>query len=347
MTQHEQLLEEAVENSSDWAGGLKNRYVLVTGASGFLASSLLVFLARLNEKYRLGLQLHATARRPVGEVPLFSFLNVAPPPTWELASVEESVIPREPGIIVVHTASFGSPRDYQREPLATFEANTRGILGLFERAAMARASRLFYFSSAEVYGQPPNDQIPTGEDYVGGLPTLVARSIYGESKRMAEVLGTCEAERLGVPYTVLRPWNLYGPGQRLHDGRVPMEFVRQAMMDGRISLLSNGSPRRCFCHVWTGIRQIAGLLAAEDSDGAWNIGFAGEEKSILETALCCAQVCGLPVNSVLYDSSAKAGGIHRSAPDISKVERKVGAVPCVCLDRGLQTMREWTEFLLR
>lgn len=345
MTLHKQLLEEAVAHSAAWAERLRGKSVLVTGASGFLASSLLVFLDHMDRQYDLGMDLHATARRSVDQVELFRFLGVNPPGCWVRAAVEATVVPTIPGIIVVHTASFGSPKDYEREPLETFEANTRGLLGLYAEAARARASQVVYLSTAEIYGQPPDDQIPTEEDYVGGLPTLATRSIYGESKRMAEVLGACQAQLIGIPFTAIRPWNIYGPGQKLEDGRVPMEFMRQALADGQITLLSNGSPRRSFCHAWTGVRQIAGLLGANQLADAWNVGYGLAEASMLETARSCARACGLADANVVYNPNAIAPGMQRSAPDTSKIDRELGTIPPVPLDKGLATLREWIQFL--
>ena len=345
-TVHEELLDEAVAHSRNWAAGLRDRAVLVTGASGFLASSVLVFLSRLNREFQLNLDLHATARRPPSEVPLFQFMGIEAPAQWVCESVQQTTVPGIPGIIVLHAASFGSPTDYQREPIETFGANTLGLLHLYERSAAARASRVVYLSSAEVYGQPPTAQIPTPEDYPGSLPTLAPRSVYGESKRMAEVLGACQAQSTGIPFTAIRPWNIYGPGQRPADGRVPMEFVRQAIGNREIRLISDGSPMRSFCHAWTGVRQIVGLLAGtSDSVSAWNVGFGGEEISMLETARLCARSCGFPESIVHHDPHAVAPGMKRSAPDTSKVDRLLGPAPVVPLERGLATLREWVDFL--
>ena len=95
MKAHENLLEEAVRNSSECACRLKSKSILVTGASGFLASSLLIFLERLDRRFGLKLDLHATARRPPHQVGLFRFLEVSPP-NWVVSSVEDTILRRVP-----------------------------------------------------------------------------------------------------------------------------------------------------------------------------------------------------------------------------------------------------------
>ncbi|MFN0066138.1 MAG: NAD-dependent epimerase/dehydratase family protein [Limisphaerales bacterium] len=345
---HRELLEAAVASAGPALAPLRDAAVYVTGASGFLAASLLAFLKVADERHGLGLRLAGSARRTAAQVPLFRYLDVAAPATWEVAPAEAAVLPAADGLIVVHAASYGSPRDYLREPLATYEANTTALLRLYRQAAARGARHFVYVSTAEVYGQPPESAMPTPEDYIGGLDTLAVRSVYGESKRMAEVLGACLAAETSVPFTALRPWNLYGPGQRRDDGRVPVEFLRQAAEEGAIILASDGTPRRCPCFVWDGIRQIAATLGASSaSPVAWNIGNPAEEITMLDLARRCAATAGLPADAVRWNPAAKAGGMSRSVPDVCRVQALAGDVPFRPLADGLAATLDWLRFLAR
>jgi nucleoside-diphosphate-sugar epimerase len=346
MTVHRQLLDKAVQASAPMAPGLRGLPIYVSGASGFLASSLLVLLSEMDRQHGLGLKLYASARRKIEDVRLFDFVRIRPNVQWQIAPVETAALPNVPGLIVVHTASYGSPRDYQLHPFATFDANTAGLKSLYAQAAAIKAAQFVYFSSGEVYGQPPDSAIPTPESYIGGVDLLSPRSIYGESKRMAEVLGTCLAEQTGIPFVAIRPWNTYGPGQRLEDGRVPMEFIRQARQDRAIKLASNGSPRRSFCHVWDGSRQVMSVFGRTTKTSAFNTGCGTAEISILELARACAAACGLPEKAVTYDAKANAPGLLRCAPNVAAVSRLPGTpVSFDPLEPGLQTLVEWVDFL--
>lgn len=343
---HKTFLDEAATAFGPLARRLMNLSVYVSGASGFLAANLLVFLHELNRREHLNLRLFASARRPMDQVPLFEFLAVRPEVEWEVSPVETAHVPAADRLVVLHTASYGSPRDYLCHPVETFDSNTQGMIRLFQQCEASRVRQFVYFSSAEIYGQPPETAIPTPEDYVGGLETLTARSIYGESKRVSEVLGVCLGQARKIPFTVLRPWNLYGPGQRLADGRVPMEFIRQARQDGVIRLASNGSPQRSFCYVWDGVRQMVATLGHSAPVQALNIGQNLEEISILQLASRCATASGLAPGRVEFDPGAKAAGLQRCLPDTRAVERLMGeAQRFTPLPAGLLALHEWVGFL--
>lgn len=347
---HRKLLERSIQDFGPHAAGLDNATIYVTGASGFLASSLMVFLSELADAARVKIRLCASARREMDAVPLFRFTGIKPKAEWQIAPVETAKIPDAENLIVVHTASYGAPKDFMRDPIGTYTANTQGLINLFSQKKTIR--HFVYFSSAEIYGQPDGTNIPTPETYRGSLDTLSTRSIYGESKRMAEVLGVTLGEKYKVPFTALRPWNVYGPGQKPGDGRVPMEFVRQARFDKKIILASNGSPTRAFCHVWDAMRQITAALdfsSAAMAARAFNIGNPSEEISMIQLARRCAAATGADTDIVQYNPSARAPGLQRCQPDVRAVTAltKASVLNTIPLDEGIKTLVEWNDFLSR
>jgi nucleoside-diphosphate-sugar epimerase len=206
-----------------------------------------------------------------------------------------------------------------------------------------------YLSSAEIYGQPSPDAIPTTEDFSGGPNLSDPRTIYAESKRMAEVLGVVLANETGIPFTAVRPWNLYGPGQRAADGRVPIALMRMAMQEGSIKLRSDGTPRRSPCFVWDGLLQMAACLdPARAGLGPVNIGNPSDELSIVELARRCAKEAGLGADRVHVSTTGPGQGLARCAPNVDRVgARACSALPPMTpLSEGLAVLREWVAWTL-
>ena len=339
--------DSAAEAAAEQLTPLRGRPIHVNGASGFLASNLIALLDRASALGGLRLSLHASARRPRQQVSLFRFLGLDPQVRWERSPAETTTLPELEGCVAIHTASYGAPADYLGQPMETFRANTDGLIRTFQEARRIGAAHVVYLSSAEVYGQPPRESIPTPEDYLGGPDLGDVRSIYAESKRMAEVLGAALSRETGIPFTAVRPWNLYGPGQRLGDGRVPIALMRMALEQDSISLQSDGTPRRSVCFAWDGLLQ---LIACLDPTGApagpVNIGNPDDELTILELAHRCAEAAGLPAGRVQCAPPGAGGGLARCLPEVSRVRARarVPLPPLTPLAEGLSLLREWVQW---
>src|SRR5262249_54145958 len=90
---------------------------------------------------------------------------------------------------VIHMASIASPSFYRQFPLRTIDANVWGLRRLLD--FYARSSNLkgfLFFSSSEIYGDPPPESIPTPESYRGSVNCQGPRACYDESKRFGETL---------------------------------------------------------------------------------------------------------------------------------------------------------------
>jgi nucleoside-diphosphate-sugar epimerase len=296
--------------------------------------------------YGLGLNICASARRSYDAVPFYRFVELEGKPTWQIASAEETILSGNDPLIVVHTACYGAPEDYMSKPMETYSANTDALSRLF-RLSEGRLAHMVYFSSAEVYGQPDNSHIPTCENYHGRLHTTNPRSIYGESKRMGEVLAVTLAGQENIPLTLLRPWNLYGPGQKIGDSRVPFAFIKQAITGGYIKLNSDGSPSRSFCYVLDGIFQIAvSLIPSMVPVRVFNIGNGLNEISIRELARACCRICGLPTDALEIGKADGGSSIVRCCPSTGCIEDHIGTkFNYTSLDDGLKQTLEWFLFL--
>ena len=342
---HRTLLDQAVQAFAPCVTQLAGASVYVNGASGFLASNLLLFLSEANRYHALKLRLFASARRPMDQVSVFRFTGIVPEVNWQIASAQEAQLPQEDGLIAVHTASYGSPKDYLREPMETMDANIKGMARLFDGPVLP--AHVVYLSSAEIYGQPPEQAIPTPETFIGGSDLSSPRCIYAESKRVTEAMGIVLTSKFGIPLTVIRPFHIYGPGQRLEDGRIPIEFLRQARVSGGIHLNGDGTPTRCLCYAWDGIRQLASALPrGPEPLRAFNIGNPALECSVLKAAQACANTVLRGSSQVTCGSPRGNGGAQRCIPSIDRILSVGGQAPCISLEEGLRATAEWCDHSL-
>ncbi|MGE5515228.1 MAG: NAD-dependent epimerase/dehydratase family protein [Bacteroidota bacterium] len=311
--------------------------VLVTGSAGFLGAFFLDVLDAFNERH---------ARNPAQVTGLENFM-VGPPerishllgrPWLTLRTGDVSVPSEIDGVYdyIIHAASIGSPSIYRANPLQVIAANVQGTWNLLE-AARKGARGMLSFSSSEVYGDPA--VVPTPESYHGNVSFTGPRACYDESKRLGETLCATYFRLHRVPVKVIRPFNVYGPGQRLDDGRIIPDLLRAALAGGPLVLFSDGGATRSFCYVSDFTEACMMLMMMPEADGeAFNVGNA-EEVSIATAARTMADIAASPALPVLFESSAEGAYLvdnpQRRCPDLTKLHRLTGFTARVPLREGL------------
>jgi nucleoside-diphosphate-sugar epimerase len=109
--------------------------------------------------------------------------------------------------VVFHLAAESFVHASTRDPAKYLRANVQGTFGLLEAMRTSSSARLIHVSTCEVYGN-------TGS---GGAPEsapLRPLSPYASTKLAGEALSHSYAHSYGIPTTIVRPFNLYGPGQQ-------------------------------------------------------------------------------------------------------------------------------------
>jgi dTDP-glucose 4,6-dehydratase/UDP-glucuronate decarboxylase len=228
--------------------------------------------------------------------------------------------------------------------LETLDANVLGLRHMLDLARRTGCESFLYFSSSEIYGDPPPDQIPTKETYCGNVACMGPRACYDESKRLGETLCYIYAQHYGLPVKIVRPFNNYGPGLRLDDRRVIPDLYRATLSDCDIVLHSDGNPTRTFCY---SSDALAGYLLAllSDFEGEqFNIGSDDTEISMRQLANLILRVSKSKrrvVHRPSQDSNYLTDNPQRRCPDISKARSFLGFEPKVSLELGLSRMLNW------
>jgi nucleoside-diphosphate-sugar epimerase len=312
--------------------------VLVTGGSGFLGSHLCEAL--LDE----GAEVLALDRDAGSKV---RHLEGRPGFHFHRGSILDPVAVQNlmRGVdVVYHFAAIVGVEHYVRSPHEVLDVNFNGTRIVLE-AALKTGTRVIFASTSEVYGRNPNLPFREDDDRVLGS-TRIDRWCYSSSKAAAEHL--CFAYvRLGLPVTVLRFFNVYGPRlDRLDAGRVLTIFMGQILRGRPLTVIGDGTQTRCFTYVSDAVRgiQAAGRLP-EAAGGIFNIG-TEQETTILSLAHTLLDIAGKPRSFLSFVAARSVYGpsyedIPRRVPDTTRMRTILGVVPRVGLRDGLIQTLAW------
>ncbi len=251
---------------------------------------------------------------------------------------------------IIHAASIASPIYYRKFPIETMDANINGLRHLLDYSVKNKKdiNGFLFFSTSEIYGDPDPDNIPTSEEYRGNVSCTGPRACYDESKRYGETMCVNFAKHYDLPITIARPFNNYGPGLKITDGRVIPDFAKSVLNNEDIILHSDGSPTRTFCYVADAIIGYFKVLTISTPGEAYNIGIEKPEISIIELAHLIVEksrdLFGIDVeirSKISEDKDYLTDNPNRRCPSIIKARNNIGFNPKIELADGIERTLNW------
>lgn len=244
---------------------------------------------------------------------------------------------------IINAASIASPAYYRKYPIETLETNVLGLKNLIELGMKKNIKSFLNLSSSEIYGDPDESHIPTGEDYNGNVSCTGPRACYDESKRLGETMVVNYYKEYKVPIKSARPFNVYGPGLRLYDKRVIPDFFNDAIHKRKIQILSDGTPTRSFCYISDAVKGFMLVLLSEFDGEVFNIGNDRTEINMKGLAELIAGIVGNV--AIEYKKSKEKDYLtdnpQRRCPDLSKAKSYLNYYPKVELEAGLGRLYQW------
>jgi UDP-glucuronate decarboxylase len=144
----------------------------------------------------------------------------------------------------------------------------------------------------------------------------------------------------GTPVKIMRPFNVYGPGQRLDDGRIIPDLMGAAVRREPITLYSDGRATRSFCYVSDAVTGMWLVLLSDANGEIFNVGNDTEELSVTDVAERLRQVAGPPGLDIQYRTNTDADFVtdnpQRRCPDLSRLRGRFAWEPRVDLNEGLR-----------
>ena len=209
---------------------------------------------------------------------------------------------------------------------------------------------MLYFSTSEIYGDPPPNEIPTKETFRGFVSCTGPRACYDESKRLGETLTILFNKVHQMPIKIVRPFNNYGPGLSINDKRVIPDFFNDIFSNKNIILYSDGNSTRTFCYTEDAILGYILLLISDANADPINIGSEYPEISMLNLALKCIEISGNNDIKVSFEKNRDieylSDNPNRRCPNIDKAKSILGYKPYIPLDEGLERTFQYYQEVL-
>ena len=294
---------------------------LITGAAGFLGSALANQLAREGHQVR-GLDDLSTGD-PQSLSPDVHFTRGDVndrPKLWTLLQEVDCVYHLAARVSVPESLLY--PREYNA-------VNVGGTVSLMEAMRDVGVKRVVFASSGAIYGDQDLQPLTEGQ-------TPHPSSPYAVSKLAAEYYVNTIGGLWGIETVSLRIFNAYGPGQHLPASNPPVVpyFLRQAMRNGTLVILGEGSNTRDYVYVDDVVSAMLAASTAPNVNGlVINIG-SGVETSSRALANLVLKVTGSGSNIV--SNSQGAGGVSRLWADLSLASQKLNYKPSIPLEKGLR-----------
>jgi len=217
------------------------------------------------------------------------------------------------------------------DPSSFVRTDVEGVRVLLEEFRRDSSRKMFLqVSTDEVYGS-----VETGRSRESDA--LDPRSPYSASKAGGELLAMSYFTTFGVPVSVTRASNNYGPYQ-YPEKLIPL-FITNAFQNEQLPLYGDGGNMRDWMYVEDHCRALAAVLEKGRPGRVYNIG-AGEEKTNKEVTCAILEATGAS-ESLIRHVDDRPGHDRRYALDISRAESELGWLPETAFSSGIRTTVEW------
>ncbi len=302
---------------------------LVTGGAGFIGSHLVEALVARGDYVRV-----------VDDFSTGSWDNLAPFAD-KIEVVEGDIVDFQTVLsamrdvdYVLHHAAIASVERSVHDPIKVHQVNVDGTLNVLLAAREVGLQRLVFASSAAIYGD--NDHLPLAED----TPAR-ALSPYAASKVTGETYMQAFVNTFGVPATVLRYFNVYGPRQdpaSPYSGVISI-FVAALERGDPPTIFGDGHQTRDFVYVGDVVRANLMACSTPGAVGKTLNVASGRQISILHLAETLNAVLGLQLTP--HFDAPRLGEVRYSQADVSRIQQVLGWRPEMQLDDGLARTARW------
>ena len=229
---------------------LKNKKVLITGASGLVGFYLTQCVKKLQNELNIEIYLSYKNDIPSYLKEYYDF---------PYAEIKEDItsVKLEPKFfdVIIHSSGYAQPMKFLSDSLTTIKINTHATINLLD--SLKPEGKFLFVSTSELYSG--NDTLNIDESQIGTTTPSHNRACYIESKRCGETI--CHSYRTsGYDVKIARLSLAYGPFTKLGDLRVLNSIIDKGLNNNTIELMDDGSALRTYCYITDVIEMFWNIL---------------------------------------------------------------------------------------
>ena len=310
--------------------------IIVTGGAGFIGSNFVFHMLQAHPDYRivcldkLTYAGNLSTLEPVLQQDNFRFVKAD---ICDRQAVDELFQEEKPDIVVNFAAESHVDRSIEN-PGIFLETNIMGTAVLMDACRKYGIQRYHQVSTDEVYGDLPLDR---PDLFFTEETPLHTSSPYSSSKASADLLVMAYYRTYGLPVTISRCSNNYGP-YHFPEKLIPL-MIANAMADKPLPVYGNGENVRDWLYVEDHCRAIDLIIHNGKVGEVYNVGGHNEKRNIDIVRIICQEL-GKPESLIVHVEDRK-GHDRRYAIDPAKIHRELGWLPKTKFEDGIKKTIKW------
>lgn len=305
--------------------------MLITGGAGFIGSHLAGRLLDDNEVIIYDSFLRNAIQ--FSQAACHSNVRIIQGDIMDLSSLRQAARSCH---VIIHCAAIAGVYSVVKNALVTMEVNLLGTHRVLQAAVEAAVEKFVHFSTSEVYGPFIHKGKESDLNAIG--PVGETRWVYAASKLASEHMVFAYSKEHGLPAVIVRPFNIYGPGQ-VGEGAIRGMILR-AISQRPIVLYNDGTQIRSWCFVEDFVDGVMRCLENPHAIGhVFNLGNPQGTITNLQLALMIKRLTRSASEIVFQEHPGPE--VEVRVPSIEKAIEVLGYAPRVTLEEGILTTIPW------
>lgn len=336
----EEDLDHILDHTRDLWEEVRGERIFLTGGTGFFGSWFLESFCWILDRLSLRASITVLSRNPGEFAAKLPRVAAHPAISFHSGDVRSFDYPAGTFSHVIHGATSASWKLNDDDPLLMLDTIVDGTRRTLDFSRNHGTRKFLLTSSGAVYGPQPPEITHIPETFLGGPDTMRPSSVYGEGKRVAELLCAIYHRLYGIETKIARCFAFVGPHLPLTSHFAIGNFIRDFMSGGPIEVSGDGTPRRSYLYAADLMIWLWTVLFAGEVCRPYNVG-SDDSLSISEVASKVAELRDRPIRVDIKQSAVEGSPRQQYVPGTRRITEELRLDPVINLTEALKRTIRW------